>query len=179
MKKTITKPDGTHEVVEGTPEEIADYERKLRAEPIREEPKKPGLLTDDVKRTGGQSLLERSGLFAPTDWSKIIEEYLKDHPIKPYQPAITWQKQHSFECPVAVAQRGAWLCVNPPECNCGAANMTYKTSISTELWVNCDKCHMMRKYGEACSCERIIDWSRYMTVTNGQYYNGNMSGWKL
>jgi hypothetical protein len=48
MKKTITRPDGTTEVVEGTAEEIAEYEKKIKVGDIRETPKKgPGLLTEE------------------------------------------------------------------------------------------------------------------------------------
>lgn len=49
MKKTIAKQDGSTETVEGTAEEIAEYERKSRGE-VKEEVKKPGLLTDIVER---------------------------------------------------------------------------------------------------------------------------------
>lgn len=49
MKKTITKQDGSTETVEGTAEEIAEYERKVRGD-VREEVKKPGLLTDIIER---------------------------------------------------------------------------------------------------------------------------------
>lgn len=57
MKKTITKSDGTTEVVEGTPEEIAEYERKLRGEVKTESPKKvPKLLTEDEQKRQLQDL---------------------------------------------------------------------------------------------------------------------------
>lgn len=51
MKKTITKNDGTTETVEGTPEEIAEYERKLRGGVVETpKPKGPGILTDELQR---------------------------------------------------------------------------------------------------------------------------------
>lgn len=49
MKKTITLPDGSQEVVEGTAEEIAAYERAKKQEPQTESPKskKKILLTEE------------------------------------------------------------------------------------------------------------------------------------
>lgn len=53
MKKTITKQDGSTEVVEGTAEEIAEYEKKVK-DSVTESPKKvPGLLTDNLERLFG------------------------------------------------------------------------------------------------------------------------------
>jgi hypothetical protein len=49
MKKVITKPDGTKEEIEGTAEELASYEKKLK-ESIVQEKKTPGLLTDELRR---------------------------------------------------------------------------------------------------------------------------------
>lgn len=51
MKKIIHKPNGEIVEVEGTPEEIAAYEKKLK-ENVSEQPipKTPGLLTDEVKK---------------------------------------------------------------------------------------------------------------------------------
>lgn len=43
MKRTVRKPDGSEEVMEGTAEELAEYERKLNSE-SRQQPAKPGLL---------------------------------------------------------------------------------------------------------------------------------------
>jgi hypothetical protein len=50
MKKTITRPDGTQEVVEGTPEELAELER-IQAE-------RPVLTKESTK--GGRRLLKDS-----------------------------------------------------------------------------------------------------------------------
>lgn len=54
MKKKIVRPDGSTEEVEGTAEEIVEYEKRLRGEV--EETKKiksPGLLVDVVSRQLG------------------------------------------------------------------------------------------------------------------------------
>lgn len=94
MKKTIQKPDGTTEVVEGTPEEIAEYERKLRGD-VQEAPKQkgPGLLTEEVLK-----LLQGVQRFESPSFLPI--------------------PQHTPECEITVASRG-WWCVNPPRCTCG------------------------------------------------------------
>lgn len=46
MKKTFTRPDGTQEVLEGTAEELAEYERQLNQQGKVKEHKapKPALL---------------------------------------------------------------------------------------------------------------------------------------
>jgi len=90
MKKTITKQDGSVEVVEGTAEEIADYERKLKGQPVLEAPKPgPGLLTDDLRR-----LLQYS----------------------PFESG--YRIDHGPTCQLTVAQQG-WWSINPPMCTCG------------------------------------------------------------
>lgn len=94
MKKTIQKPDGTTETVEGTPEEIAEYERKLRGE-VQEapKPKGPGLLTEEML--------------------KFLEGLRKfEHPS--FQPHM----QHAPECEIIRAGSGWWSTV-PPRCTCG------------------------------------------------------------
>ena len=61
MKKTIKRPDGTEEVVEGTAEEIAEYERKLR-EGSKSSKKKPvlhGASVDDIPLTDNEIILIR------------------------------------------------------------------------------------------------------------------------
>lgn len=42
MKRTFRRPDGTEEVLEGTAEELAEYERKLNES--ERKPPKPGVL---------------------------------------------------------------------------------------------------------------------------------------
>lgn len=102
MKKTITKPDGSTEVVEGSPEEIAEYERKIRGETQNESPKpaSPGLLTDEVKR-----MLDGFAYSAT--------------PL-----------QHAPECQIVTAQRG-WWCVDPPRCTCGLLMYPSRVSFET------------------------------------------------
>lgn len=94
MKKTITKPDGTTEVVEGTAEEIAEYERKLRGD-VQEapKPKGPGLLTDELQRL--------------LDGARKFEQPLS-YPIM----------QHDPNCDIVRAGSGWWSVV-PPRCTCG------------------------------------------------------------
>jgi len=91
MKKTITKSDGSVEVVEGTAEEIAEFERRIKNQPQNESPKSPGpsLITEPVQRQ-----------FTP-----IVK--------------FTYKTSHDDWCQVSVAQRGGWLCINPPRCDCG------------------------------------------------------------
>lgn len=107
MKKVITKPDGSTEVIEGTAEEIAEYERKVRGE-IRETPapkQGPGLLTDELER-----------LLGDKDFLEKMRESRK-----PQWPLATgYRPSHSDTCQIAIARRGAWLCVIPPRCDCGA-----------------------------------------------------------
>lgn len=108
MKKTITKPDGSKEVLEGTPEEIAELERRIRQEPIREEPKKPELLKDEVKHLDS------------IDFQKLIEEAMRkkldEQPLPFFDQR--WRWQHSPFCEMKVAERG-WMSVIPPRCTCG------------------------------------------------------------
>ena len=53
MKKTIKKADGTQVVVEGSFEEIVNYEKLHGETKIKESPKpaKPGLLLEDAPAT--------------------------------------------------------------------------------------------------------------------------------
>ena len=46
MKKTITKPDGTTETIEGSPEELAEFEKKLKSGELKEQRSKKRVLTD-------------------------------------------------------------------------------------------------------------------------------------
>lgn len=109
MKKSIPKPDGTVEVLEGTPEEIAEYERKLRGD-VKEAPKPttgPGLLTDDVKK-----LLES---LTEEDLRKAMEQL---PPLPPPVWPIVQRVEHDPSCDIITAQRG-WWSVIPPRCTCG------------------------------------------------------------
>lgn len=90
MKKKIQKPDGTVEEVEGTAEELAEYERRLRGKKVSEQPtpKNPGLLTDELTRS--------------------------------LTPIRTWKtyREHKDHCLLVIAQSGWWSVV-PPTCTCG------------------------------------------------------------
>lgn len=62
MKKTIKRPDGSEEVVEGTAEEIAEYEQKLREGTKPSKKKKPvlhGAEVDGVTLTEDETMLVR------------------------------------------------------------------------------------------------------------------------
>jgi len=53
MKKTVKMPDGSESVIEGTPEEIAEFERQQKRGAITEVPKKSNkriLLKDDFDK---------------------------------------------------------------------------------------------------------------------------------
>jgi len=52
MKKTITKKDGTVEVFEGTPEELAEWERRLNETPVasRSEKEKRVLNEQEIRK---------------------------------------------------------------------------------------------------------------------------------
>ena len=114
MKKTIQRPDGVIETVEGTAQEIAEYERKLKGEVQTESPEKkgPGLLTDEVQ-----------------------------HFLRLYQPGyvFTSRMDHTPECDMKVAERGWWSVV-APRCTCGLITypdqnlkITYGTFSSTDI----------------------------------------------
>lgn len=89
MRKVIKRPDGTEEVVEGTADEIAEYERQIR-EGAKPRPKKPPVLrgaeVDGKPLTDaeiGAVRLMRMGLlpqkeYVPVPYSPVIE------PIRPY-----------------------------------------------------------------------------------------------
>lgn len=119
MKKTITKPDGTTEVVEGSPEEIAEYEKALR-EQINEVPKK------DKKKL----LLESEAV------KEMIDALTKKKPdvvlVPQYKPSPILA--HDPSCEIVSAARG-WWSVTPPRCTCGlityAERPLYSTTTNT------------------------------------------------
>jgi hypothetical protein len=119
VKKTITKPDGTTEVVEGSPEEIAEYEKALR-EQINEVPKK------DKKKLLLESEAAREFIEALTKKPKetvFVPQYIPS-------PAIA----HDPSCEIVSAGRG-WWSVTPPRCTCGlityAERPLYSTATNT------------------------------------------------
>jgi hypothetical protein len=136
MKKTITKPDGSIEVVEGTAEEIAAYERQVKQQgqdESKKPPAQPGILTDEIAR-----FMER-----------IENQRIQPSFVPFFYPV------HASNCELEIAKRGWWSIVSPV-CTCGASpkferlydpNITWKlgtiiTSTSTlpswsnELWYN-------------------------------------------
>lgn len=103
MKKTFTKPDGTTETIEGTPEELAAYEKKLREEDIKEERKnKKRLLTEEqlaqVRKMIDEALLARPPntiIINPIQTAPALPSYPIDPPnfnpwIYPLSPFITY-----------------------------------------------------------------------------------------
>lgn len=87
MKKTVTRPDGTQEVVEGTAEEIAEYEKKLREAP-KGKGKKPilhGAEVDGVPLSDDEVnvvRLKRAGLLPQKEYVFYPQ----------WQPVQTWLK---------------------------------------------------------------------------------------
>ncbi len=95
MKKIIKRPDGSEELIEGTAEEIAEYERKLREVVKPGKGKKPVLhgaevdgtpLTDDevmmvrLKRMG---ILPQKEVSPPVYIPQIVPYHLRDiHEVK-------------------------------------------------------------------------------------------------
>lgn len=122
MKKKVLKPDGSTEEVEGTPEEIAEYERRLRGE-VAEAPKKKGprVLTDE-KRVDFQKMMEEL-----LDRKRKEDEERYGPPQVRFVSVPWWRgpfydnyprRDHAPTCQMKVAENG-WWCVNPPMCTCG------------------------------------------------------------
>ena len=90
MKKKIFKQDGTVEELEGTAEELSEYERKNG--PLKEDKPgdKPGLLQGHGSLSGIATFNFRG-----------------------FQRA-----EHASNCDVVAAQRGYWSII-PPRCTCG------------------------------------------------------------
>jgi hypothetical protein len=86
MKKTVTRPDGTTEVLEGTPEEIAAHEKLVREETKKKE-KKP-----DVLKGKEQSELMQ--------WLEELQKRTKEIPSVPQwpQPAPIWVTPTCAKC---------------------------------------------------------------------------------
>ncbi len=78
MKKTVTLPDGTTEVLEGTPEEIAAHERLVRGE-SKKEKKKPDVLKGKEP--------DKSDYFELQKWLEELQKATKDsRGLDPYWP---------------------------------------------------------------------------------------------
>lgn len=97
MKKVIKHPDGREETVEGTAEEIAEYERKLR-EGGKSRGKKPvlhGAEVDGEPLTDAEIMLirlSRAGLLPKESERKEVTPW---YPTPFYQPYL-WQPERSF-----------------------------------------------------------------------------------
>jgi hypothetical protein len=96
VKRTFKRPDGTEETLEGTPEELAEYEKKLQRESAQT-PKKPETLKG-----------------APVDYTeiaKILEEAAKKIPQRePWYPDDWYRAKPIWIVPCSMCH------CNP--CNC-------------------------------------------------------------
>lgn len=108
MKRTFKRPDGTEEVIEGTAEELAEYERKLKQESQKPRPDVlKGMAVGDL--LDGQPITQAE-MDAAWEWVKVVRGFKHVPQVTPHP---TW--------PV-VCQR----CYCSP-CNCS----WYKTWTST------------------------------------------------
>lgn len=97
MKKTVKHVDGTEEIIEGTAEELAEYEKNLQ-ESGGKKKKNPKLLTDDVKKLADflDDPKVQSELTKTLDEMKRVREDLANRPIcAPFHVHISF---HS--CPI-------------------------------------------------------------------------------
>lgn len=157
MKKTVVKPDGTQEVLEGTPDEIAELERKLRGG-VQEQVKKPGLLTEDK-------------LFTQEFLDKVLEE-IRKNPVYAPQTIPFFETpfkigyprfDHDPSCDIVTAQRGWWSVV-PPRCTCGLVAYPIpgsKFTFTTTTTLTCPDCGMatmgLNSSSGLCNCARGAD----------------------
>lgn len=114
MKKTIEKPDGSKEVVEGTPEELAEYERK-NGNLVKESSKKKRLLTDGLSLQELQDFLD--------EWKEKNPPRQEHHWYftKSYPDwMVDWCQVRRPPCnPECYACNGRpWYGVTPPPCIC-------------------------------------------------------------
>lgn len=95
MKRTFRRSDGTEEVLEGTAEELAEYERKLKREQAEPQQPRPDILKG--LEVDGEPVTEPE-----LDWVRNMRKMLRDPntfrvpdqlgaPFQPYLPAIPWQ----------------------------------------------------------------------------------------
>lgn len=89
MKKTITRPDGTVEEVEGTAEELAELERASK-KTSKKESKSPSrrVLTDEIQRLKNENDELKKKLEAAGDslMKRLIEQIGKQPDQLPYVP---------------------------------------------------------------------------------------------
>lgn len=108
MKKEIKKPDGTVEVVEGTPQEIAEYEKNVvEQSEILSEKKKKLLLEQTQQR---------------------LVDFIDSIPVQRQMRQVYDFSSHSEECEITRAQRG-WWSIHSPVCTCGKT-FVYRTTTS-------------------------------------------------
>lgn len=111
MKKTVTKPDGSTEIIEGTAEEIAEYERKMKKDSLKEAPPKK------------QKDILKGDEYPQVDYYKLLWDL--------YQKQ-TQEVSHDEFCPITIARRG-WWSVQPPTCTCYRKHLSpyYKVTYTT------------------------------------------------
>jgi hypothetical protein len=107
MKKTITLPDGSIEVVEGTAEELAEYEQKRKTEGTVKPTKKRRILNEERVR---QIAKEEAGKVAPI----VIQGHgICTCPLCcPYKPY--WIIPDVLQPPLPLPYVGDPLPLNPP-----------------------------------------------------------------
>ncbi|MFA5750570.1 MAG: hypothetical protein WC895_05170 [Candidatus Shapirobacteria bacterium] len=95
MKKTITKPDGTKEILEGTPEEIAELERQIKKEKVNEN-------QGDNRRILNEEEIRKmiNDEVAKIPWFKVIEVPVpQTFPVQPWRPYFepySWNSSDSI-----------------------------------------------------------------------------------
>lgn len=101
MKKTVTLPDGTIEVLEGTPEEIAAHEKLIRE---RANPKrKPDVLKGSEEKSDNQK------------WQELMDALQKlQQPSTPYWPnqpiwVAPCSRCHSAPCQCQTIDLTPWI----------------------------------------------------------------------
>lgn len=108
MKKTVTLPDGTKQEIEGSPEEIAQYERQLREQGSGTTTGKKKILNEEVRVATDDMNTCRCGPCVAM--KKIFEETAKVDAIVPY--TLVDICQHEYPSP--------WMATIPPSCiKCG------------------------------------------------------------
>lgn len=110
MRRTITLKDGQQITIEGSPEEIAEYERIVREREANEGQKKD----ESPRRKGKRILNEDEKKLAEyfETFKKMIDEYVKNYPTT----IIPHVKHCNPECYACNGR--AWFGVVPPDCIC-------------------------------------------------------------
>ena len=92
MKKVITHSDGSKEEIEGSAEELAEYENKKK----NETPKKSGkkILLEDLKRELEEVKQQVAGLQARPYWWYQQPVWIQPIQVLPQQPYNPWHLGH-------------------------------------------------------------------------------------